>query len=255
MEAENPRAVVGGNNPPSLTEVLAERHKALFELVEPLAVRANKLPKTIATEEENFDFGEVIKDASAAFRKIEDTRVAEKDPFLKAGREVDDLFRGPKERLDKIVKALSDRADAYAHQKKLEARRQAEEEERKLRVEEERKRRAAEMEADFGYTEEADAATNEADTLAFRAAQAAETSTARAADLTRTRSSGGMLATASDKWDFRVADWSKVDINALRPFLAVEALEKAIRQHIRIHKSSMPIAGVEFVEATKAQFR
>lgn len=255
MEAENPRAVVGGNNPPSLTELLADRHKALFDLVEPLAARANKLPKTIATEEENFDFGKVIMDASEAFRKLEDARVAEKDPFLKAGREVDDLFRGPKDRLDKLVKGLSARADAYAHQKKLEARRRAEEEERKLRLEEERKRREAAMDADFGYSEEAEATTDEADTLAFRAAQAAETSTARAADLTRTRSESGMLATASDKWDFRVADWSKVDITALRPFIAIEALEKALRQHIRIHKGSMPVAGVEFIEATKAQFR
>ncbi|MDQ0510933.1 vacuolar-type H+-ATPase subunit I/STV1 [Angulomicrobium amanitiforme] len=238
-----------------MAEVLADRHAGLFALVEPLAKRANEQPKTLSTEEENFALGEVVKAATEAFSSIEGARVEEKAPFLRDGKIVDDTFRGPKERLDKIIKGLSARADAYAHQKKLEARRKALEEEQKLRDEEERLRRLATFEADIGDTDAAEVHAEIAETVAFRASQAAETTTARAADLTRARSDTGMLATASDKWDFRVADWSKVDIAALRPYLTVDVLEKALRAHIRTHKGSMPIAGVEFVEMTKASFR
>lgn len=254
-KAENPRAVAGGNNPPTFPEELATRNKTLFDAVEPLAVRANALPKTIGNDDENFSFGEVIKDATAALKKIEEARVAEKEPHLTAGRTVDETFKPAKDRLSKIISALSQRADAYAHQKKVEARRKAQEEEDRLRAEAEKSRREADLDAEFGYADEAEARTDVAENLDFRADQAAQVASAKASDLTRTRSDSGALATASDKWDFRVADWSKVDIAALRPFIAVEVLEKALRQHIRIHKGSMPIAGVEFVEGTKASFR
>jgi hypothetical protein len=255
MEAENPRAVSGGNNPPTLAEELASRHKDLFALVEPLAQRANAQPKVITSDAENFALGTVVKDATAAIKSLEDARVAEKEPYLRGGQEVDGTFNAPKGRLTKIVAGLSARADTFAHEKKMEARRKAQEEEKKLRDEEERQRRMAQLDQDFGNYEAAEERVETAASFAHRADHAASTSVASTPDLTRSRSDEGMVATASDKWTFRVADWSKVDIAALRPFIPIDVLEKALRRHIGIHKGAMPIAGVEFVEGTKASFR
>jgi hypothetical protein len=252
MEAENPRAVAGGNNPPSIAEILAERHAKLFALVEPLAVRANALPKTIATDEDNLKLGEVVVDARAAAKQLEENRVAEKEPYLTGGREVDAAFKSSLDRLTKMADGLTQRASAYAHQKKMEERRRSEEEAKRLREQEEQQRRLADLEYDLGNDDVAAEHAGKAEGLAQRADTA---TTASTADLTRARGDNGRVATASDKWEFRVADWSKVDLDALRPFIQVAALEYAIKQHIRIHKGSKPIAGVEFVVGTRAQFR
>lgn len=255
MEAENPRAVVGGNNPPTIAEILAERHAKLFALVEPLAKRANALPKDITTDEDNLKLGEVVIDARAAAKLLEGARVAEKEPYLTGGREVDAAFKASLDRLAKMADGLTQRASAYAHQKKMEERRRAEEEAKRLREEEEKQRRLADLEYDLGNDDVASEHAGKAEGLSQRADTAATTATASAADLTRARSDNGTVATASDKWDFRVADWSKVDLEALRPFIPVEVLEKALRRHVQIHKGSKPITGVEFVEGTRAQFR
>jgi len=257
MEVENPRAVIGGNEPPpsDLAEILRERNQHLFLAVDPIAARANLQPQEITTDEQNFALGEVIKDAGIALRGLEAVRVTEKAPYLAACRTVDETFKVGTSRLEKIIDRLGQRASKFAHAKKVEARRLADEEAKRLRDEEERQREIARRADEAGRAKTAAKHGGKAEDLSSRAEAAEKIATTKTADLTRTSSDTGLVATASDKWDFRVADWSKVDLAALRPFIAVEALEKALRAHMRIHKGSMPIAGVEFVEGTKASFR
>lgn len=96
-----------------------------------------------------------------------------------------------------------------------------------------------------------------ADRAAQVAMQAARETQAKPADMARTRSSGpkGGIATLVTSWDFEVTDYPKVDLEALRPFLKRDDVEKAIRTFVRINKGSSQIEGVRIFEVRGAQTR
>ena len=57
-------------------------------------------------------------------------------------------------------------------------------------------------------------------------------------------------------WDFRIADISKVDLNGpLRAHIGIDVIEKAIRAHIRANRDTVPLAGIEIFQSSKAQLR
>lgn len=106
---ENPRAVIGGNNPPPLSAILEEKSTGIRDEVAKLAIMANRWPKTdagglakIATEEELEKASDLVKSARTIAKRANEMRVAEKEPFLTAGREVDAFFNAITARLERI---------------------------------------------------------------------------------------------------------------------------------------------------------
>jgi len=129
-------AEIGHNLPPALPDRLAEDYSQLVAEVEALAQRANAAPEVVNDDAEQGVIGNLAKDVTKTAKNIEARRVDEKEPFLKAGREVDGFFQPLKVRLDRIASAMEIRGRDYLNRKAAA--------ERRVREEEERKRREAE---------------------------------------------------------------------------------------------------------------
>lgn len=91
-DGSNPRAVIGGNEPP-LADRLALEHTALLkeateaEALVPVDLRA------IASEEEAGAYTETAADIKALIEKADAAFEAEKKPWREGGKTVDDFFR------------------------------------------------------------------------------------------------------------------------------------------------------------------
>ena len=80
---------------------------------------------------------------------------------------------------------------------------------------------------------------------------------AKPAELSRTRGDYGAVASLRTFWDFRHLDRATLDLEALRPHLSQEALEKAVRAYIKANFASdhtgQQIKGVEIYQNNRAQ--
>lgn len=233
--------VIGDNNPPPLPEILAQNYAFLCAELETLAQRANEAPKKIVDEATAEAVVAIRKDATAFFKKADGIREQEKEPHLQASRDVDDFFRPLKERAERMRKFFIGVEDERARELAAEERRRREDEARKAREEEQRQREIAERQAAAARPVAAAKAEDKAEAAAERAS--------------RLEVAPVVIDGAKAEWTFTIVDAEKVDLNALRAFIPQEAIEKALRQHVRIHKGSRPIAGVEFFEDFKAKRR
>lgn len=247
----NERATIGGNNPP-ISEVLAEQYRDLVAKIEPIAERANALPRKVESDEDLGPVGDIIVDASALSKEIEKARKAEKEPHDRAGKEVQAFFLPLKDRLDRISTAFQTASDEYQRQKAAAARRAAEEEARKLREEEERLRREAD-EAKRPAT--ADRKLDKAEEIADQREEAEARAAATNADLTRIRTDTGVTAGTRTVWNFQITDYDAIPLDKLRPFLKREHVEGAIRSMVNIQKGSTKLDGVRVFEDIKSTFR
>jgi hypothetical protein len=246
----NERAVVGDNKPP-LEEQLAVTHAALVGRVEPIALRANKLPKKITTEADLELITPVVVDAKALSKELEAARALEKDPHFKAGKTVDAFFKVSKDRLDRIA-TVFEQVAAQFQRDKMEAERIAGiEEQRRADAEAERLRKKAEA-----------AVKPETKQKHLDAADRAEGASDRAAaGIAQSDKAIGTVATSAGKvsgkkfWNFAIEDFDKVDLNAIRDFVDRAAIEKAIKAKIGIQKGNTKIDGVRVFEDVKASIR
>lgn len=162
MEAENPRAVAGGNNPPLAqsiavesgdfalvtTAYLQEAHASRPQIAAALLEEARALPAEIADDDDKSKYTSLIKRIRDETKALDALHGKEKTPYLRGGQAVDQFFFGIIDRLmrrDKKGKPgggdiLMQRLNAYDTRKLAEeqARREAE------WRESERKRLAAE---------------------------------------------------------------------------------------------------------------
>ena len=63
------------------------------------------------------------------------------------------------------------------------------------------------------------------------------------------------LVSSRQGWKFSVDDLSQVPLETLRPYLAADAIDKAIGKYVGIHKGAGKLAGVRIYQDTKATFR
>lgn len=244
---------VGHNVPPPLRQVLAENYASLAADVDAIAVRANDAPRAVTSDDDLGRVGDLVKDVRLVAKRVDAARVAEKEPHLTAGREIDAFFKGMAERLDRIGKTLESRATEYQRAKAAEERRRREEEARKAREEEERQREIAARAAEANRSASAAKAEHKAEVAGERAREAEAAAQAKAADLTRTRSETGTVATARTEWAFELIDATAIPLEPLRPYIPRADLEKAIRSFVRM--GGRELAGVRIYEDVRASFR
>lgn len=215
------------NNPPegdALTLRLDEMHASLRERADELLAAVERVPTTL---------DETTHDRAAAFakqiklhvRKIDDSRVAEKEPYLEGGRKIDAWFKSLSDPLGTVCKQVEARITAFLRAK-ADAERKAREEEAR-RAREEAERRAAEMKADEDLT-----AAVAAETTAQQAEKAAA---APVADLARTRTAYGTTSTLRTELAFEVADKAAA-VRALADLIDDEAVAKAVRAWLRLNR-------------------
>lgn len=258
--------MIGHNNPPPVAERLAEDYSALIDAVDALALRANKAPKGIEDDDAMAPVSSLVKEISATSKRVEKLRVDEKEPYLKAGREVDGFFKTLTDRLDRMHRNLNARITDYLREKAMAERRAREEEERRRREEERRAAEEAERAMREAQAAEAAARMVDAERALAEAVQAdqrakdarvdamlaEQAAAAKPADLARTRTAD-TLSTLRREWVFEIEDLSAVPLEALRPYIARDAIEKAVRGFVRV--GGRQLAGVRIYENETAVVR
>lgn len=185
--------------------------------------QANAL--TLTTAEDLDAASELFNQTRNARDQHERARVAEKEPHLEAGRQVDARWKPILTTLDSAAAAITGKINAF----KREAQRRAEEEQRRLRAEQEKERarllKQAERAETRGLPQTADALVREAETI-----QPAIVAPAVP------RHVPGIQAV--EKWDFVIEDPSQLPRNYMTPDMT------AIRRTVQALKGKTEIPGV-----------
>jgi len=251
-------AAIGDNMPPvdadPLRDRLTEDHAALIERANELLAAADRVPETV-TEETAGKVGDFIKQLTGHMKTLDTTRVAEKEPYLAGGRNVDGFFKALTEPLAKVKTVINVRLTAYLRIKEEAERKAREEEARRQREEEERLRAEAarlEKEArDAKTLEDAIAAEEAAKIAQADRLKAEEAATAKAAELSRTRGDYGSVGSLQTFWTFEVQDIHKIPLEQIRAHIPVSAVEQAIRSFVKA--GGRELTGVRIFETTKAR--
>lgn len=261
-----PLAKIGDNKPP-IPERLTIQYAEILGATVEIAARANAAPAKIESDEDHETINKLIKDARAADKSLESHRKAEKDPYLKQADEVDGVFVQPRDRMRKIVEAMNKRVTTFLQAKEAAERARQQEEARIAREAEQRKREEAERQlaeakklesisTDVSETKRIEAAvtTSEARSYASTAIAAERAATAKPAHIARTRTSSA-LSTLEEFWDHEILDIEAVSLVALRSFIKQEHIEMAVREFVRVHGGSKPLAGVRIFRNSRAKTR
>jgi len=260
LDQIDPRLSIGGNSPPAtmaetLAAALPDDTASLRGEIDALAARANAFPppRKVKTDADLDLVASIATDARDLLNRLEVKRKEIKDPYWTAGKRIDEYFRPLTARVDTVVNFFQKIADTYAAEKAAKERAIAEAAARKAREEEEARLAAAKAAEDAGRLKDAGAHAAKAEAAAERAEEAEARASASADALTHTRTGSGILSTAKEEWAFEITHYDHIDLEALRPYLARDAIEKALR--FAVKQGMREIKGVRIFQTTKAQFR
>lgn len=263
---EGTQAKPGHNQPPPDADPLLERlqkdHADLLARRDALLSGIGRAPTEIVDEETAGKMADFVDLQLSAFIKQVDTvHDTEKAPYLAGTRTVDGFWHTLKDQVEAGIKTLNQRRKKYADDKAAAERKRREAEADRLRQEAAAAQRAAEQAAETVTTEtdlssaiDAEAAAQTATVAAEKATQAAA---AKPAELGRTRGAYGGRTTLRTEWTFADLDRAKIDLEALRPYLPEDALQKAVRAWIAANKGALKaktitgIAGVRIFQDTR----
>lgn len=218
---------IGHNAPPSPIEEL--RTELELETVKLRARRddllagADRLPEAIEDEDTAGRVTEFVRLVNACAKAAEDERKRRKEPFLEMGRAVDGFFRAITDPLASAADKGKRLLTAYQRRKAEEERRRREEEARKAAEE------AARIAAEMQSAEDLDAAIAREQ----QAKEAEKAAAAKAAEMSRTRGDYGAVASLRTVWVGEIVNRDQLDLEALRPHLATDALQRAVNAFVR----------------------
>lgn len=290
--ADNPRSVIGGNKGPDAAKLVAEAlerdYAETIKNVSDLLAQARDLPKEIGDDEQMGAVAKIIRGLRDTTSRLKAFHVAEKEPHLRAGQAVDSFFfalidkcaRRDRKNKPGAADVLQARLDDYQQRKLREEqerrRREAEEaarKEREAREEAERKEREAEEarlaaerarkpehieakgEIATAKEDEASTAKIEAQIAAEKAEEAYVGTLSRPADIVRTRVDEGPLVTMQQVGYAEIEDSSKLDKDALWPFINEDAKEKALRAWAKTTGYRKEMAGAAIGHRNKSAVR
>jgi len=248
------------NNPPPDADPLRERlerdHAAELARASDLLDAYLRVPASIDAESigRASDF---VKQLTGALKTLDKIRQDEKEPYLDGGRRIDSFFKTLTEKLDRAKRDVADRAEKHLRAVAEAERIKRAEAERAARAEAEALRRAADEAARSMATSQQMPevfAKDEAARLAeAEAARKAAHADASAAEMSRTRSDYGSTATLRTSWTFAGLDQHSVDLEPLRPYLPMAAIEQAVRAFIKAgHRE---LRGVKIIETSNVSIR
>lgn len=254
MERDDAPAGIGHNNA-TRAELLAEKHADLAKRIDAIAKRADAAPRSIKTDADLDAIGRIVVDARDLAKEAETARTAEKEPHLRASREIDAYFKVSTDRLGRISDFFRKIADDHARAKAAEARAKAEKAAREAAEEAERQADIARRAEEAGRVKTAEKHEAKAELASEQAFQAQQVAAAPAADLVRHRTGSGVVSSARTEWAFEIVKIGDVPLDLIRPFIKPEHIEQAVRAFVRINKNSVPLAGVRIFEDVKSTFR
>ncbi|MGE0726394.1 MAG: hypothetical protein AB7O45_18620 [Alphaproteobacteria bacterium] len=233
---------IGHNAPPDplaiLRDNLAEKAGPLLARRREIEGRLPNVPERIDSDETAGKVADFVRLIAAAHKSAEGMRVAEKEPHLAAGRTVDGFFKAElTDPLERAKRSLEPRLTDWQRRKAEAERARRLAEEQKAREEAERAAAAARAAADT-LASDADlpaaiAAEESAALAAADAEAAARAAAAKSAELSRTRGDMGAVASLREAWVGEIEDRAALDLEALRPYLPMDALQKAVNAYVR----------------------
>lgn len=232
---------IGDNFPPDdialLGEHLAENTGALIKRRNDLLASVENAPAEITDDIGAGKMADLIKLIGACVRTAETGRTSAKEPFLAASRLVDSFFKKITDPLDTAKKTVERRLTLYQRNKAEAERRERERSEQQARqaalkaaAEAAERAAAIETETDLDAAISAEAL---ADQAAADAIEAAKVATASSAEMSRSRGDLGSVASLRTEWASEIIDRTILDLETLRPHIAVDAIERAIRAYVR----------------------
>lgn len=253
-----------------------------------LAEEARALPEAINNDEDKSKVVSLIKRLRDCAKRSDGLREMEKVPHLRRGQAVDNFFNRITDALARrdrkakpgIADVLQARLTDYDERKLAEERERrrreaeaAEREAERLRKEQEAREREAEearlaaerarkpetQAAKAAQAEEAADELVQAKVDAEIAARAAETAyvdtLAKPADIMRTRGEDGTLSTMATEPYAEVVDATKLDKEALWPFVKLDAKEAALRAWAKANGHAVQMEGAKIGRRNKSVVR
>lgn len=251
------------NNPPpdllvgdALREKLQDENRDLVKRRDELLAAAGRIP-AIDSDDIAGRVADFVKQLTALSKAAETKRTGAKEPYLEGGRNIDGFFRAITDPVEKVKVNVQQNLTKYLRDKADRERRERMEQERLAREAAAQAAREAEEKARTLANEQQLAAAIEAEKNAdvaqadlVKAEQAAE---AKPAELSRTRGEYGSVTSLRTEWVFDDIDRATIDLEALRPYLPSDGLEKAVRAFIRA--GGRELRGVNIHESTAAVVR
>lgn len=233
MTTTNPRAVIGGNQPPPLQEVLADRYADLTKKAKAWVKRAEKVDLSPKTMDDVLALQKLWTDGQALVRVAEDAHKKEKEPFLRDGKTVDSFFNKD---IRDAINAVGNRVKQAALKRQGQL---AEEEQAKQKAEAAKLERQAQAESEKAQRAEDRGDIKQADIYDGRAASAASDAAAAQAaanadlrDASR-QTIGGISSAVGKETVCIGVNKAEIDLEALRPFLKPDDLVEAVNKLIK----------------------
>lgn len=225
--------MLGHNNPPTdaeqLRQWLATENEKLLSRAKELAEAVERMPAEITDDETAGKATDIIKMINGARSALETARKDRKKPFLDGGRMVDSFFDDPMAKLD-LAKAKANKPlEQWIKKKADEERRRRELEAAELRAKAEAEAITAEKLADVGLHEHAAVSLDKA---VKADVQAQTLETARPAQLAAARGAGGGYASLRTRWVGEIENVAQLDLQLLRPYLPLAALQQALNSFV-----------------------
>lgn len=245
MSEPNPRAVIGGNNPPAF-EVIKGRVDTLVAVANRWATER----PAITDEDMAAKCSDFLDQVAAELKAAEERRVAEKKPHLDAAAAVDQLWNPLKAPLELIKRLLNPRLTVWldAKRKRIEDERRQREAEaaEALRKADEAQRQAEATQQQGGDVIGTMLAADEAQRQADKAGKLADQAAGSRAQVKGVY--GTRAKSLRTYWGFEVTDPKKVP----RKFLVVDtaAINAAIRAADDPEKLAIP--GIEIKSRQQA---
>ena len=171
---------------------------------------------------------------------------------MAAGRTVDGFFRDISDPLDAFKTRANRRLTAYLAAKATRERLAREAEAKRLQEEAERQAVAA-AQVEEAAPEVAAIVMEQAVATEAQAIQAQRQAEAKPAELSRTRGEVGSVASLKTRWTGEVTDRGTLDLEALRPYLPIAALQTALNGFIKA--GGRKLAGAEIRQEASASVR
>lgn len=257
----NDTPTTGHNMPPAdanpIRDRLEEDYVSLTDRHAELLAGIERAPETVDDAETNGKMIDFVKQLKLTAKQAEGYRDDEKKPYLEGGRTVDAWFKAKQATLLDGAKKLEGRITVWQRKVAEEERKARAETERLAREEQERLEREAAEAAESATTDEsldnAIAAEEAAEQAKTDTASAEKASNAKSTDLSRAKTDSGTSASLRTFWDYRSLDMANVDLEALRPFINQDTIEKAVKAAIR--SGARDIKGVDIFENTESKVR
>lgn len=263
-DALNPRAKVGGNNPPPLDVQLKEKHKPIFDRTKAwlrkakLAESTGLAPQTL---EDCAKLEAIFAEGRDLANDADRVREKEKEPSLTEGKIIDGLFNGEIRDVvgaDTKKPGLAQRLLQAAAQRRLAIGRAEQErmaaDAEKARKEQERLAEVAERQEDKGQVRAADVTAAKADGAGRLADDLEARAEAPIAQATRAVIGGGRSVSVDAKLECTGVTRMELDLEALRPYFDQDALVKAVNNALKL-KAFTALKGAAIIEKAVGRVR